>query len=515
MADSAWFQLGHQWEWKNHGLLYVYLLVEEVFSQAIPDLFTLLAFCHSLDIPRWRIGYCVMTLVRHPRHVSTSMSCFYWIINRSAQQLPKCPLLPGELWQDIMGHLSKSDLKALAAAHRLTRFHAIPLLYRKVTIHTVQPSAYEKAKGLAETPYILKWVNVLIFEVSFYSLSTRNTEIFNNFITTFSKMPNLRELKLKRIRLSSHAEMEILEAPLMSLTCDECVFTSERLGPASACQSSITTLQLSLMVDADSPPTFLNNFPNLETLDLIVPYRNYTRFPIFPSLTSLIIRSVIGLSTLHIIIRQSPHVARLRYTKRSFKDNDGTSINIPRLQRIEASIPTVIQLLKSPELKSIVILTSCGHRDNQWDAINRLLSAIKRGPAQEITSLDMTVCFQNQEQAGELLEKLSDAVPNLSRFTLRVDPFNITTPLASPLYNGRARLPKLESLTVSIILIGRECYQPDVIPEDIVQSFARGFLETLVRPICPSLQVARIFPWYDSFSRTILEGEGIMWKFER
>ena len=35
---------------ENHGLLYVYLLVEEVFSQAIPNLFALLAFSHSLDI---------------------------------------------------------------------------------------------------------------------------------------------------------------------------------------------------------------------------------------------------------------------------------------------------------------------------------------------------------------------------------------------------------------------------------------------------------------------------------
>ena len=249
--------------------------MEEVFSQAIPDLFTLLAFSHSLDIPRWRIGSCVMTLVRPPRHVSTSMSWFHWIINRSAQQFPKCPLLPGELWQHIMGYLSKSDLKALATAHRLIRFHAIPLLYRKVTIHTWQPSVYEKATGLAQTPYILKWVNALIFEVPLDSHFTRNTKIFNNFITTFSKMPNLRELKLERIRLSSHAEMAILETPLMTLTCDQCLFTSGRLAPAPARQSSVTTLQLSLMPDAnfpDSPPTFLNNFPNVETLYLVVPY---------------------------------------------------------------------------------------------------------------------------------------------------------------------------------------------------------------------------------------------------
>ena len=504
---------------ENHRLLYVYLLVEEVFSQAIPNLFTLLAFSHSLDIPRWRIGYCVMTLVQLLRYVSSSMSWLYWIINHSARQLPKCPLLPGELWQDIMGYLSKSDLKALATAHRLIRFHAIPLLYRKVTINTMQPSAYEKAKGLAKTPYTLKWINFLIFSAPPDSLFMRNTKIFNNFKTTFSKMPNLRELKLERIRLSPYAEMEILETPLMSLACNQCFFTSRRLAPAFARQSRVTTLQHYFMVDADlpsSPPTFLNSFPNVETLDLIVPYRYYTRFPIFPSLTSLIIRSVICLSTLRIILRQSPHVARLRYTQPSFKDNEGTLTNIPRLHRIEAPISTVIQFLESPELtlKSIVILTK-GHGDIQWDAINRLLSAIQRGPAQEITSLDITLWFQNREQARELLEMLSDAVPNLSRFTLRVDTYSIKTPLANPPYNGSARLPKLESLTVSIILIGEEYCQPDVIPEDIVQSFAREFLETLVRPICPSLQVVRIFPWYDSFSRTILEGEGTMWKFER
>ena len=459
-----------------------------------------------------------MALVQLLRYVSTSMSWLYWIINHFSQQLPKCPLLPGELWQDIMGYLSKSDLKALATAHRLIRFHAIPLLYRKVTINTMQPSAYEKAKGLAKTPYILKWINFLIFSAPPDSLFMRNTKIFNNFKTTFSKMPNLRELKLERIHLSSYAEMEILETPLMSLACNQCVFTSRQLAPASARQSSVTTLQL-YFIDADlpsSPPTFLDSFPNVETLDLIVPDRDYTRFPIFPSLTSLIIRSVICLSTLRIILRQSPHVARLRYTQRSFKDNEGTLTNIPRLQRIEAPISTVIQFLESPEstLKSIVILARV-YADIQWDAINRLLLAIKRGPAQEITSLDMTVWFHNREQARALLEKLSDSVPNLSRFTLRVDPFSNKTALASPLYNGRVRLPKLESLIISIVLIGKEHSQPDVIPNDIVQSFARGFLETLVRPICPSLQVVRIFPWNDSVSRTILEGEGTMWKFER
>ena len=417
-----------------------------------------------------------------------------------------------------MGYLSKSDLKALATAHRLIRFHAIPLLYRKVSIHTVQPSAHEKAKGLAQTPYILKWINVLIFIAPLHSAVTRNMEIFNNFITTFSKMPNLRELELRRITLNSHAAMEILGTPLMSLTCDLCSFTIERSAPALARQSSVTKLQLSLMLDDDfpgSPPPFFNNFPNVETLDLVVPYRAYIDFPIFPSLTALIIRSAIGLGMLHIILRQSPHIARLSCIQRSLKDHEGTLINIPRLQHIEAPIPAVIQLLESPELTSIVILTRSAYSDNQCDTINRLLLAIQRGPAQRVTSLDMTVWFQNREQARELLERLSDAAPNLSRFTLRVDPFSIKMPLASPLYNGSARLPKLESLVISIILIGKERSQPDVIPDDTVQSFAREFLETLVRPICPSLQVVRVFPWYDSFRRTVLEGEGTIWRFER
>ena len=159
-------------------------------------------------------------------------------------------------------------------------------------------------------------------------------------------------------------------------------------------------------------------------------------------------------------------------------------------------------------------MTDWGYSDNQWDAINRLLSAIQRGPAQGITSLDMTVWFRNGEQARELLEMLSDAVPNLSRFTLRVDPFSTKTALASPLYNGRVRLPKLESLIVSIVLTGKERSHPDFVPEETVQSLAREFLETLVRPICPSLQVVRIFPRIDSFSRAILEGEGTMWIFK-
>ena len=416
-----------------------------------------------------------------------------------------------------MAYLSKSDLKALATAHRLIRFHAIPLLYRKVTIHTVQPSAYEKAKGLAETPYILKWINVLIFSAPLNSTFTRNTEIFNNFITTFSKMPNLRELELRRIALNSHAAMEILETPLISLTCDLCSFAIEQSSPAHARQSSVTTLQLSLMLDVDSPgspPPFFNSFPNVETLDLVVPYRGYIDFPVFPSLTALIIRSAIGLGILHIILRQSPHLTRLSCIQRSLKDDEGTLINIPRLQHIEAPIPAVIQLLESLVLKSIVILTRSAYGDNQWDTINRLLLAIQRGPAQQVTSLDMTLWFQNREQARELLERLSDAVPNLSRFTLRVDPFSIKNPLASPLYNGSAMLPELESLTISINLVGKQRSQPDVTPEDMVQSFAREFLETLVRPICPLLQVVRVFPWYDSFRRTVLEGEGTMWRFE-
>jgi hypothetical protein len=460
-----------------------------------------------------------MSLVQLLRYTSVSISCLYWIINRSAQQLPRCPLLPGELWQDIMGYLSKSDLKALATAHRLIRFHAIPLLYRKVTISTVQPSTtYEQAKGLVETPYILKWINALIILAPRDSLVTRNTEIFNIFVTSFSKMPNLRELKLTRIRLSARAEMEILETPLISFACDHCEFTSEQLAPACLRQSSVTTLQLSLQTGADSPhspPTFLNNFPNVETLDLTLPHREYARFPRFQSLIFLIIRRAIGLSTLRIILRQSPYLTLLRCSQRSLKDDEDTPIEISRLQHIEARIPATIQLLESPMLKSIVILARRGYGDNRCDAINDLLSAIKRGPAQQITSLDVTVWIQNQEQARELLEKLSDSVPNLSRFTLRVDPFSIEALLASPQYDGSARLPKLESLTVSIMLIGKAHSQPRVIPEDIVEPFAREFLETLVRPICPSLPVVRIFPWHDSFSRTVLEEEGTMWRFKK
>jgi len=331
-------------------------------------------------------------------------------------------------------------------------------------------------------------------------------------------MPNLRELKLTRIRLNSHAEMEILEIPLMSLTCDQCKFTSEQLAPALARQSSVTTLQLSLQWTADdhhAPPTFLNNFPNVETLDLTVTPREYASFPIFSSLTSLIIRSPIGLYTLRIILRQSPHLARLRCIQQSLKDYEGIPIELPRLQHIEVRMSAAIELLESPLLKSIVILTRKGYGDNRSHAIDRLLSAIKRGPAQQITSLDMTVWFQGQEQAQELLVKLSEAVPNLSRLTLRVDPLSTKGVLASPLYDGRARLPKLESFTISLVIIGKEHSQPQVIPEKIVQPFAMVFLETLVRPICPSLQVVRIFPWRDSFNNTVLEGEGTTWRFER
>jgi hypothetical protein len=457
-----------------------------------------------------------MMLVQLLQYVSASISCLYWIINRSAQQLPNCPLLPGELWQDIMGYLSKSDLMALATTHRLIRFHAIPLLYRRVTIHTVRPIAYEKAKGLVETPYILKWINALIFLAPLDSSFARNTEIFNIFVTSFSKMPNLRELKLTRIRLSARAEVKILETPLISFACDHCEFTSEQLAPARARQSSVTTLQLSLPTSAEFPhPTFLNNFVNVETLDLTLSHREYARFPIFASLTSLIIRSAIGLSTFRIILRQSPYLTRLRCSQRSLRANEGTPIEISGLQHIEARIPAIIQLLGNPGLKSIVILARRGYGDNQCGAINGLLSAIKRGPAQQITSLDMTAWFQNQEQPTELLEKLSDALPNLSRFTLRVDPFSIRSLVASPQYYGSARLPKLESLNFSIVLLGKEHFQPQAIPEDIVEPFARDFLEALVRPICPSLQVVRVFPWYDSFSRTVLEGEGTTWRFER
>lgn len=418
-----------------------------------------------------------------------------------------------------MEYLSKSDLESLAIAHRLIRFHAIPLLYRNVTINTVQPRAYEKAKGLVETPYILKWVNVLVFSGPLLdSPSTTNTEIFNNFVTSFSKMPNLRELKLVGIYLNLHAEMEILATPLMSFACDQCLFTSEQLTPALARQSSVTTLQLSLKEDAkfpDSPPTFLNNFLNVETLDITVPYRDYTGSPRFPFLTSLIIRSPIDLGTVRTILRQSPLLAQLRYIHRHWRDEHNAPIKIPLLQHIEAPFSAVIQSLESPVLESIVILTRRGYGHNQCGSINHLLSAIKRGPGQQITSLDMTVWFQNREQARELLVNLSDAVPNISRFTLRVDPFSSKAVLAGPLYNGRARLPKLESLSVSIVLTGKQYHQPYVIPEDILESFARVFLETLVRPICPSLQVVRIFPWCDSITKTVLEGEGTMWKFER
>jgi hypothetical protein len=417
-----------------------------------------------------------------------------------------------------MGYLSKSDLKALATTHRLIRFHAIPLLYRKVTIYTVRPIAYEQAKDLVETPYILKWINALIILAPRDSLFffTRNTEILNIFVTSFSKMPNLRELKLTRMRLSARAEVKILETPLISFACDHCEFTSKQLAPARARQSSVTTLQLSLQTSAEFPhPTFLNNFVNVETLDLTLRHREYARFPKFPSLTSLIIRSAITLSTLRIILRQSPYLTRLGWIQWSLKNNEDSPIEIPRLQCIEALLSAVIKSLGSPVLMSILILAGSGYADNQCNATNGLLSAIKRGPAQQITSLDMTAWFQNQEQPTELLEKLSDPVPNLSRFTLRVDPFSIRPLVASPQYYGSARLPKLESLTVSIVLPGKAHSQPRVIPEDIVEPFAREFLETLVRPICPSLPVVRIFPWYDSFSRTVLEGEGTMWRFEK
>ena len=417
-----------------------------------------------------------------------------------------------------MEYLSKRDLKALATAHRLIRFHAIPLLYRKVTIHTAQARACEKVKGLVETPYILKWINALVFLAPLNSPFTTNTEIFSNFVTSFSKMPNLRELKLVRIHLNWHAEMEILDTPLLSFAGDQCLFTGEQLTPAPARQSSVTTLQLSLREDTkfpDSPPTFLNNFLNVQTLDIMVPYPDYTRFPMFPYLTSLTIRSPISLATFRIILRQSPHLAQLRYFHRHWRDNDDTPIKIPLLQRIEAPLLAVIQMLESPVLKSIVILTRRGYGHNQCEFINNLLLAMKRGPGEHITSLDMTLWFENQEQAREFLVNLSDAVPNLSRFTLRVDPFIRKAILASPLYNGRARLPKLESLTVSIVLTGKQSSQPQVIPEDILEPFARAFLETLVRPICPLLQVVRIFPWSDAFSKTVLEGEGTIWKFER
>ena len=417
-----------------------------------------------------------------------------------------------------MGYLTNSDLKALATAHRLIRFHAIPVLYRKVTIHTVQAQAYEKAKGLVKTPHILKGINALVFSAPLDSLISRNTKIFNNFVTSFSEMPNLRELKLTRILLGLHAKMAILDIPLMSFACNQCLLIGEQSTPALARQSSVTTLQLYWKDDTEfpnSPPRFLNHFPNVETLDISIPNRDYTRFANFPSLTSLIIRSPIGLGTFRIILRQSPHLARLNCIQREWKDNDSIRIKIPRLQHVEAPLPTVMQLLESPVLESIVILTRRGYSDNQCEFINSLLSAIKRGPGQQITSLDMTVWFHTLEQAREFLVNLSDAVPNLSRFTLRVDPLSSKMMLPSPLYNGSARLPKLESLTVSIVLTGRLYSQPQVIPEDTVESFARVFLETLVRPICPSLQVARIFPWCESLNKTEFEGEGTMWKFER
>ena len=418
-----------------------------------------------------------------------------------------------------MAYLPKSDLKALATAHRLIRFHAIPLLYRKVTISTgVHPRVYEKAKGLVEAPHILKWISTLAFEAHRNSHVPSNTGIFNNFFTSFSKMTNLRELRLERIHLDAYAQMVILETPLLSLACYGCQFTGEQLTPALACHSSVNVLRLTLEKDPDFPnsvPPFLTHFPNVKTLDLTVLQRDYVCFPNFPSLTTLSIQSPIALGTLRIILRQSPHLAQLRCLQRDLKDRDGTPTKIPRLQHIEAPTPAVIQLLQSPELKSIVILTRRGYDDNHWNTVNRLLLAIQSGPAQQITSLDITVWFQEKGQATDLLVKLSSAVPNLSTFTLRVDPFGIDEILASPLYNGSARLPKLESLTISIMLTGNAFSQPCVIPEDIVQSFAEVFLDTLVRPICPSLHVVRVVSWYSSFAKTVFEGEGTTWEFER
>lgn len=416
-----------------------------------------------------------------------------------------------------MGYLSKRDLKALATTHRLIRFHANPLLYRAVTIHTEWPRASEIANGLVEAAYILKLINLLVFEARYDSSVARNTEILNTFVPSFSKMTHLCELELKYIRLDTYAQMVILETPLVSLTCIYCQFTNEQLPSALTCHSSVNLLELRLAEDPyfpESPPTFLTRFPNVETLVLTVPYQDYKCFPIFPSLTSFIVCSPIGLDTLHIILRQSPLLARLRCIQRDLKNINGMPPKIPHLQHIEAPTPAVIQLLQSAELESIVILTRSGYGENNRDDINRLFLAIQRGPTQQITSLDMTVWFRDQEQVMELLVNLSKAAPNLHKLTLRVDPFGREELLASPLYNGSARLPKLESLAVSILLTGTSFSQPQVIPDDIVQSFARVFLDTLVQPICPSLQAVKVFPWYDSFERTVLEGEGAIWKFQ-
>jgi len=247
---------------------------------------------------------------------------------------------------------------------------------------------------------------------------------------------------------------------------------------------------------------------------MVAPW-DYICFPKFPSLTALTV-SAIALGTLRVILRQSPHLARLWCFHRDLRDDDGTPTKIRRLQHIEAPLPAVIQMLQSPELKSIVILTRRGYDDNRWYAVDRLLSAIQCGPAQQITSLDMTLWPQNREEVTELLVKLSNAVPNLSKFTLRVDPSSIRARLGSPPYKGSARLPKLESFTVSIMPDNEgEHSQLCVIPEDTMRSFAMVFLEPLVRPICPSLQVVRGFPWCNSFTTSVFEGEGTTWKFER
>jgi len=256
---------------------------------------------------------------------------FMRITNLSLLQLPKCPLLPGELWQDIMEYLPKSDLKALATVHRVTRFHAIPLLYRKVTIYTVHPTSYRKAKGLVEAPDILRWINTLAFEAPVASPVTSNTDIFNSFVTFFSKMSNLRELKLACIYLDKYAQSVILETPLVSLAFFQCQFTCEKLAPTSAHYSSVRMLRIFLGEDPnfpDSPPTFLTHFPNVETLDLMVAPRDYTCFPKFPSLTSLTIHAI-TLGTLRVILRQSPHLARLWCFHRDLRGDDGTPTKIP------------------------------------------------------------------------------------------------------------------------------------------------------------------------------------------
>lgn len=326
---------------------------------------------------------------------------------------------PPEIWLEIVGYLSKADLRSISLTCHLLADCARRYLFTAVFTR-IDRAALQKIDEILASPRVCRHITFLRYR------SQRNSspELFTRAVSGLSSLPRLRKFAANLSRFDVEASLRILSShSLETLILHHCrAVPSSTLHNSAlsiaALRSNITTLEVLADSSKDDVPLvrlLAHRTQNLSILtsDPSLWSEPAVAWPEFPALVKYRLREREEHPTFLNIIGDGHNLRELHYF-RPFIPTDrilSQPLIFPSLRIISGHIPYIIALIpRCPSLKSVGVFESV-------DQISELFATFK---SHRVHLIRLETGLIQPWNASKLLSEIVSAIPTIHTVILRM-----------------------------------------------------------------------------------------------